>query len=99
VIVLEIATNIVRTAGSCGNHILNFDYSYKFETEARLASPPLVKKQNHRGDSKIGSRHEEQEVGTTAGVRDRFGESGASATIDGIRPNDPLLARSALFGD
>ena|SRR5579872_975225 len=32
-----------------------------------------------RRESKIGSRHEEQEVGATAGVRDWLGEPGASA--------------------
>ena len=37
------------------------------------------KNESIRGQSKIDDQHEEQEVGSTAGVRDGLGEPGASA--------------------
>ena len=54
----------------------------------------MVKILSRSPESKIGSRHEEQEVGATAGVRDRFGESGASELL---LQNEYLAAENRIL--
>jgi len=48
-------------------------------TNSGSPTPYGQKNETIRGRSKIDDQHEEQEVGSTAGLRDRLGEPGASA--------------------